>query len=180
MSKKEMAMPPLVLTIICLVVTAALVGTYQFTKPYIAEAKAAAADEARREVFPGNVTFTLYEGALEVEGVTEVYEAYEGDVLAGYVVTSTSQGFGGPLVVMTGFDADGNITGTKLVENAETPGLGTKVGETDHTSLYLEKNVDTYTEVDAISGATISSDAFKEAVSYASQAFKTVAGGASK
>ena len=54
---RTMVKPPVVLTLICLIVTAALVFTYQFTEPRIEAAKAAAADASRRQVLPEATEF---------------------------------------------------------------------------------------------------------------------------
>jgi len=176
MNKKTLIMPPLVLTIICLVVTAALVLTYQFTKPYIEAAAVAAADAARQEVFPGDYSFEQQQ--LQLDGLVEAYAAIDGNSeTAGYVITAASKGFGGLVNVMVGLDTEGNITGVKMMDNNETPGLGTKVGEVKYTSKFLDKNVETYKDVAAISGATITSNAFKSALAIAMDAYGMLVGG---
>ncbi len=171
---KELAMPTLVLTVICVVVTAALALTYQFTAPYIAAAAASAADSARIELLPEADSFTQItdENVTGIEGLVEAYQANNG---AGYVFTSKAKGYGGDLFVMTGINSEGQVTKVKLMENAETPGLGSRVGEDEYTSQYVEK--DSKLEgVEAVSGATISSVAFKDAVSIAFQAYGAAAG----
>jgi electron transport complex protein RnfG len=180
MSKKELIMPPLVLTIICLVVTAALVFTYQFTKPYIEAATAAAANAARSEVFPGEFTFEEQDSAaLNMEGLVDLYLAKDaaGNEV-GCVITAAAKGFNGLVNVMVGIDSEGAITGVKLMDHGETPGLGTKTGEPDFTSQFQGKTVDSLNEVVSISGATITSTAFRNAVDIAMAAYQAVAGGA--
>lgn len=156
--------PSLVLMVICLVVTAALVSTYQVTKPIIAEALEKRSQEARQEVLPEGKGF---EAILSAEidpdklakGVSEVYQA---ENKAGWVITSEDKGYGGRLRIITGFDAGGLITNIKILEQSETPGLGTKVGE----DFFLEqfRGKDRIEGVEAISGATISSEAMKRAI----------------
>ncbi len=177
MEKKTLIMPPLVLTIICLVVTVALVLTYQYTKPYIEAVTQATADAARREVFPeSGADFTLQD--LQMDGLADAYVATDsnGETI-GYVITAASKGYGGLVNVMVGLDAKGNLTGVKMMDNNETPGLGSKVGEAKYTSQFLDKNYETYKDVAAISGATITSTAFKNALAIAMDAYGKMSGG---
>ena len=95
------------------------------------------------------------------KGVSEVYQAENN---AGWVITSEDQGYGGTMKIITGFDTNGLITNIKILEQSETPGLGTKVGEDYFLEQFLGE--DTVDEVEAISGATISSEAMKRAVKW--------------
>ena len=164
---KENIVPALVLVIICLVVTAALAATYSIASPIIAENEKKTADEARAMVLPEGDAFTLYEGSL-AEGVAECYTADNG---AGIAVTSTYSSFGGTLTAMVGVDGNGKVTGVTVTNHADTPGLGTKAMD----AAYLEANytgADTIeassikddANVDAITGATISSNAVYQCV----------------
>ena len=168
---KEFIGPAAVLTVICLVISAALVLTYDTTKPIIEAARAAEADKARTEVLSGGDKFEKV-SVSGVEGLVEAYKATNG---AGYVITTFAKGYGGPLNVMTGIKADGTIDNVKLMDNNETPGLGSRTGEADYTSQYKNKdyNLDGVT---AISGATISSTAFKSAVQIAFNVYGELAG----
>ena len=65
----------------------------------------------------------------DVDGFTAyAITAPQGQSLGTAVVT-TSNGFGGPLKVLVGFDPEGNILGYTVLEHAETPGLGAKAGD---------------------------------------------------
>lgn len=183
---KDFVMPAVVLMAICLFTTVALVFTYQYTQPFIEAAALAEADAARKEVFTGEYTFTAFDDVeFEPGSAGNVVDAYIATAAgqsepAGYVITANAKGFNGPVNIMVGFDAEGKITGVKLLEHSETPGLGTKVGEAKFTSQFLDKDTETYTEVDAIAGATISSTAFKRALGVAVEAFNLMKGGAVK
>lgn len=164
---KEYLAPTTVLTIVCIVVTLALAGTYQLTHPVIAANAKAAADAARREVLPsGKGGYSPVDCKL-LDGIADVYGADNG---TGFVITAEDKGFGGELVVMTGIDIDGKITGVKVLEHTETPGLGTKAMTESHLSQYMGQgritnaNEGGAANIDAISGATISSDAVFRAV----------------
>lgn len=171
---KELAVPVIVLTVICAVVTGALALTYQFTAPYIAKAAASAADGARIELLPEADSFTQLTDEV-VTGIEGLVDAYQADNGAGFVFTSKAKGYGGDVFVMTGISSEGQITNVKLMENSETPGLGTRVGEEAHVSKFIGK--DSKLEgTDVVSGATISSTAFKDAILIAFQAYGAAAG----
>lgn len=159
--KNSKIFPSLVLVIICLVVTLALAGTYSVANPIILENQAKAADEARMMVLPEGDAFTAYDGAL-VDGVLDCYMADNG---AGMAITANYKGFGGAVKVMVGIDADGNITGATVTEHAETPGLGTKAMTPEYLAQYqgvgevVGGHINNDANIDAISGATITSNA---------------------
>jgi electron transport complex protein RnfG len=158
--------PSLILMIICLVVTAALVSTYQVTKPIIAEALEKRSQEARQEVLPEGKGFErILSSETESDKLEKgVIEAYQSENKVGWVITSQDKGYGGTIRIITGYDSGGMITNIKILEQSETPGLGTKVGE----EFFLEqfRGKDSIEGVEAISGATISSEAMKRAVSW--------------
>lgn len=160
-SMKDKIFPSLVLVVICLVVTLALAGTYSVANPIILENQAKAADEARMMVLPEGDAFTAYDGNL-VDGVIDCYMADNG---AGMAITANYKGFGGAVKVMVGIDADGNITGATVTEHAETPGLGTKAMTPEYLAQYqgvgevVGGHINNDANIDAISGATITSNA---------------------
>lgn len=176
---KEYLAPTAVLTIVCIIVTLALAGTYQLTHPVIAANAKAAADEARGEVLPsGKGGYSPVDCKL-LDGVADVYDA---DNRTGFVITTEDKGFGGEIVVMTGIDIDGKITGVKVLEHTETPGLGTKAMTEAHLSQYMGQgritnaNETGAANIDAISGATISSDAVFRAVDKALRQYALLGG----
>lgn len=97
----------------------------------------------------------------------------------GTAVESTTQGFGGDLKVLTGFDPDGNILGYTILETTETPGLGAKADlwfQAEGKGSIIGKNPQKDKlavtkggegEIDAITASTITSRAFLKAVNQA-------------
>ena len=170
---KDFLIPVVVLTVICAVVSAALVFTYQATKPIIDEAKNAEANAARAVVLPGASGFEEVELPAQIEGAVDAYKETSGK---GYVVTASAQGYGGAVKLMVGFDADGNITGVKMIEHQETPGFGAKLAEDSYGAGYVGKNASNYTEVDGISGASITSKAYKKALGTAFELYSAASG----
>lgn len=171
--KKDFIIPILVLTVICLVTSAALAATQQVTAPIIAEAEARAAEAARLEVLPGASGFTR----LSLEGLPEgVQEVYEADGGAGVVVIATGSGYGGEMKVIVGLDADGNIVKTKTLSHAETAGLGSKTAEAPFQAQFEGKDA-ALEGVSTIGGSTISSKCFIGIVEKAFSAYTVARGG---
>ncbi|MDD3350595.1 MAG: RnfABCDGE type electron transport complex subunit G [Eubacteriales bacterium] len=178
-SKKELIAPSLVLFLICLVVTAALAGTYQLTQPIIENINAENANIARGEVLPSGADgFTKADSEL-IENVVDVYQANNG---SGMTFTTVDKGFGGTITVMVGIDNAGAITGVKVTGHSETPGLGTKAMTVDYLSQYVGQTAITRTDeaektqIDAITGATVSSNAIFRATNTALAQYEEIGG----
>ena len=177
---KNMMKPTIVLLVICLVAAAALAGTYQFTKPMIDAINERMAAEARMTVLPTADGFEPVDTELQ-DGVIEVYKATNG---AGVVVTSGFKGFGGLVTVMTGFDADGVITGVTVTDASdETPGLGSKATLPSYTDQFVGATAIQFndasgdgTRIDGVSGATYTSTAVFTAVNAAIAQFAELGG----
>ncbi len=178
--RKEMVIPTLVLFLICLIVTGALAVTYQITKPIIDEINIKNANLARGEVFPdaqGSFTEKIMDKS---PGVLEIYEA---DNHTGYVFTIIDKGFGGEITLMSGINEKGEITGVKVTNHGETPGLGTKAMTPDYLSQYKGKvaitrsNESDKDQIDAVTGATVSSNAIFRAVEASLSQFEMIGGG---
>jgi electron transport complex protein RnfG len=110
----------------------------------------------------------------------EIYPAFKGELFAGAAVTGHSErGYSGPVKVMVGFSPDGSIRDIVVLEQKETPGLGTKMKGASFLRQFRAKNPSVFNlqvkkdggEVDALAGATISTRAFTEAVAEAHAAF---------
>lgn len=167
------------LTLIALVAAAMLSGIYLLTKESIERQKAEKQLAAISAVLPA------YERIADPETVQGliVHKAYTGDTFVGAAVETESNGFGGKIRLMVGFDNDSRITGYEVLEQAETPGLGTHVVEWFKNADKEKQNIigrqatgamavsKDGGDVDAITAATISSRAFLEAVNKAYEAY---------
>ena len=166
----DLLKPVVVLTVICVIVSAALAAVNSITAPIIAAAAAEAANAARYELLPEADGFEAIE--VEVEGVTEMYKATNG---AGYVISAQGNGFGGngSVKMMVAYDNEGTIISCKVIDcSAETPGIGDKiVKETWFLEQFLGIKGDQASGVDTISGTTISSGAAISAMDAAYKAF---------
>ena len=114
---KENLKPIVVLSSICIVVALLLAGVNTITGPIIEAAQNAAANEALLVVLPGGKDFTPMEITSDYpEIVTAGYKA-DGGFVFKMEVTGKSTGF----IIMCGIDENGNVVGTKVVSNQETP-----------------------------------------------------------
>ena len=159
------------LLIITAVVAAALAGVNAVTAPVIAQLKADKLQQAINEVLPGGgeaVEFTDNSGWVSAVYASETGYAVE--------VTPTT-GFNGAITMMVGIDTQGNVLGISVVSQTETAGLGavcaakTEAGQTfragfEGLSVQVAVNKDGG-EVDAITGATITSRAVCDGVNAA-------------
>lgn len=128
---------------------------------------------------------------LETMGVEigTVYRAVTSDgTLFGYVVESTSRGFKGDIMHCIGVTTEGMVSGVSIVEMSETQGLGTRAekeliprfaGVSTDAFTYTKTGSTMDSEVDAISGATITTKAVVEAVNGGLKVAMDVMGGGS-
>ena len=167
--------PIVVLCVICVVITGALAATNSVTAPIIMEATLEAQRLARMELLPEADDFTRVD-SVEVENVSDVYAASNG---VGYVITSTAKGYGGTMTVMTSFTPEGQIKQVKVTEAAETQGIGSNVSDSAaywaaYAGLDGTRNLVLNQDVDAYTGATISSRALNSAVNAAINAYNAI------
>ena len=162
--------PIVVLCAICIIITGALAATNGVTAPIIEAATLAAQEAARTELLPEATGFTKVEG-VNVENVADVYAS---DNNVGTVITSSAKGYGGSMTVMVAFNPDATVKQIKVTEQAETAGLGAKI-QTEKSFLEsfagLPAEDFAVTDINAISGATISSKAVTAAVNAAIEKF---------
>ena len=182
---KEYFSPILVLVIICFVTTFLLAFTYGITAPIIAKNTAKAASEARMELLKDADDFSESDAKLFVLEDGKVYteEVYTANNGKGMVVTVKSNSYGGMLTAMVGIDKDGAITGVKVTDHSDTPGVGTKAQADSHLDQYKEHtelgsdkikvHADDIVEV---TGASVSSGAIHKAVYCALEQFKAMGG----
>lgn len=191
-----------ILAVITLIAGLVLGFVNELTREPIRLQQEKAVQAACREVFPdigdAGIKFekldytpdgTLEEG-LSGMGVRigTVYEAADRNgAFRGYVVQSTStEGYGGDIVLYVGVTAEGVLNGVSILEISETPGLGMKAGKV-LVPQFQEKAVSSFTytktgsrsdsEIDAISGATITTKAVTNAVNGALTVAQDLMGG---
>ena len=168
---KTKIMPIVVLSAICITVALLLSVVNMFTGPIIEAALNDKANTALLEVLPDGKNFT--ELALDESYPAAVDMAYKAD--GGFVFQMTVTGKSSGLVIMCGIDEGGKIVATKVIANAETPAYAEKVfPNTD--AAYKGMDMAGF-EPYLVSGATLTSKAYSEAVKAALQAFAIANGG---
>lgn len=178
-AKSSLINMALCLSLVCLVCSALLAGTYALTVDPIAAAQQAKTNASIAKVLPeftGNPELLT----ADVEGTEYSYYKAEG---AGCAIMVTTSGFGGPLSLMVGICDDGIIYNTVVLSHSETPGLGAKC-QTDAKFIDQFKGFDPAAkrlvvakdggDVDAITASTITSRAYTLAVATAVKVFESI------
>ncbi|MDD3367997.1 MAG: RnfABCDGE type electron transport complex subunit G [Lachnospiraceae bacterium] len=178
------------------VIAGLMLGTvYTVTKEPIAHQEALAKEAAQKEVFPDAASFEPVAdfdtaAAHEViaanypqEDIDEVYSALDANkAVIGYVVTvTTHEGYGGDIQFSLGIQSDGTLNGMSILSIAETAGLGMRAEEVLKPQ-YAGKQVETFeytksgaaadNQIDAISGATITTNAVTNGVNAGLEYFR--------
>lgn len=172
------------LTLISLVASACLGFVYEMTKEPIELANLNKKLDAIKQVVPeftNNPNDEMYKLPTGAGDSLDIYPAKIDNEVVGYAVnTYTSMGFSGNISLMAGFKPDGTIINITVLEQKETPGLGTKIAEPAFKDQFKDKNPGEFElkvkkdggPVDAITAATISSRAFCDAVQRAYNALQ--------
>lgn len=170
---------------------------YGITKEPIAKQQEKTQMEAYQEVFPDAESFEDYidagdetmrsvldENGFEAQEIDKMVKAIGADgSQLGFVVTvTTSEGYGGDIQFTMGVSEDGTLNGISILSIGETPGLGMKADTEEFKSQFVGKNAEVlrYTktgaaaddEIDALSGATITTNAMTNGVNAGLCAFR--------
>jgi len=153
----------LILTIIAVVAAVVLALTNQITAGPIAEHAMAALKDAFNAVMPAE----SYEEMTVPAGheVSSLYAAKNGGEVIGYCVTASSNGYGGPVAVTLGVDTEGVVTGISVGDAnfAETPGFGMRAKDASFQDQFPGISAIDGGAFEALSGATITSEAVRAA-----------------
>jgi electron transport complex protein RnfG len=170
--------------ILALFATAAcvmLAFVYTGTAAIIGRRQQADLEAALQEIFPGADSFESVEGIKSSDAAVNIesaYKAIRNGKPVGAALRLTRASYGGPITIMAGVSIDGTITGVKIMEHSDTPGLGANaaspqyfVNKAQGVTFYGQfagKNVNDPFEVKndvvAITASTITSRAVTSAV----------------
>lgn len=200
---KNMLKDAVILLIITVIAGASLGFVYSITKEPIKEAEAKTKEKAYKEVFESAESFDDYSDFTNPEtsdslkwnsegfDKVEIKEASlakdkEGSVQGVILSVVTHEGFGGDIEFAMGIMNDGTLNGISILKISETPGLGMRANDVLKPQ-YQGKKVDSFlvtktgsssdNEIDAISGATITSKALTKAVNAGLYYFNNYIGG---
>ncbi len=165
------------------VASASVAMVQKVTEEPIAAANRAATEAALTMVLPA-FDENVMENTTIDEMPIDIYTAKSGGEVVGYAVKSmTKQGYGGAIVTMVGISTDGELLNVNVLAHSETPGLGSNLTDPENVVLASIKgknlaDVDLRVkkdggDVDALSGATISSRAYGDAIGRAYEAVKS-------
>ncbi len=186
MSKKESTFITMTLSllIITLIAGISLGFINDITNGPKAKAKLERKVNALKQVLPEFNNDVVSEVQLikleKVKDSTEIYQGKMNDKNTGTaIVGSSEKGFSGLIKIMVGFNPDGTINNISVLEQKETPGLGTKIKDDKFIKQYRGKNPSNYDirtkkdggKIDALTGATITTRAFSEATQQAYDVF---------
>ena len=163
-----------VLVVICLLTSAALAVVNHFTAPVSAANAAAREQQARLDAVPEAASFEPIDLALP-DGVVGAYTALDasGTPLS-YLFTVEGKGFGGTIQVLCVIGSDGLIRTCHTMDvSSETTTLGGQTASESYTGQYTGQDA-SLSGVSAISGATITSTAYRGCVETAFEAFELV------
>ncbi|MBP5167185.1 MAG: RnfABCDGE type electron transport complex subunit G [Oscillospiraceae bacterium] len=159
------------LVLICLIVSLILGFVNHITEDSIAASRTARTADAMAEVLRAE----YYEpvGEFTQDGVvTALYRAYSDEVLRGWIAEASPSGFGGVIDMVVGADTEGVITGVSIVSMSETSGLGANARKESFRSQFIGKSGTLALskkggEIDALTGATVTSTAVTSGVNEA-------------
>ncbi len=180
-NREDIIKPVGVLLAICIIIPLALSVTNKVTAKKIAELE----KENSKKNMQSLVSADDFEKCSD--GGIEYYTAIKGGETAAYIFTESAKGYGGDVSVMTAVKPDGTVAGVAILDvSNETPGLGQNAAKESFYSQYagLKKGVSLLkngakaenNEVDAVTGATITSTAVTRAVNAALDDFEKVKG----
>lgn len=190
-NKSSLLMDAIKLLLITLIAGLALSTVYEITKAPIAEQQVIKKEKANQAVFADAAGFETDTGLMDLvagtdltalstdySGITidEISKALDSDgQLLGYNITvTTTQSYDSSLTLVFGLSKAGMIKGIEFTSLTETAGLGMKAKDAKFKDQFLNKNVTRFTvtkigaaaedQIDAISGATITSRAVTNAI----------------
>ena len=191
-----------ILTAITLVAGVLLGLVYEITKAPIAAAHEAAKQTAYKVVLEDAASFETYEkfdadaaAALLKESGLEGCDVFEvavakdesGENMGSVVTVVSHEGYGGDIKISVGILNDGTVKGIEMLSIGETAGLGMKATEPAFKDQFKDKNVPAFAytksgetgddKIDALSGATITTNAVTNAVNSALVYFQNELGG---
>lgn len=172
------------LLLITLIAGVLLGGTYELTKQPIAHQRMLKSNAALMTLFPQAEDFE--ELSLDLLDASSrplaAFKVLSSGQTSGYAVRTAGRGgYKGEVEATIGFAADGTISGIEIGQNSETKGIGTNAFESTFLSQFIGKPAETMVYgsggVDAVSGATMTSNAVLSAVNQAIDCYHTVAEG---
>ncbi|MDO4731575.1 MAG: RnfABCDGE type electron transport complex subunit G [Clostridia bacterium] len=181
MKAKDILVPCITLFLICMIVTACLVVINSLTKDTIAKQEEQKKSDSCKLVLSQAKEF---EEIKSGDSTYYVGKDESGEVI-GYSFITSAKGYGGDISVMTGISSkDDKVTGVVILSQNETPGLGANAEKETFTQQYkssvpdegfsVVKSSAQDGQIQALTGATISTNAVTDAVNSALEQYKNI------
>ncbi len=173
---KSVIITTIILTVICAVSAAGLAGTNALTMERIENANRKAEQKAMSRIVEAQ---NYIQEVVVINGVQNIYHIAKNDNTYAYIFTSSHNGYGGPVKVMTGIDAEGKVIAIEVLSASdETPGLGQNITKKTYWEKFKGFSqkvvVGNNGNVEAVTGATFSSKAVAECVNDALDMYKAI------
>lgn len=160
---KQIVIPGMKLALICAVAAVSLSLINLATQPRIEAYREQMILQALQEVSgPYEVG---QEHDKEYDAVSFVYDLMKDGEVVGYIIRIQADGYGGPMQIIAGYLSDGKLLDARLMENAETPGLGKQAEDPEYMEMFAGKGADIpipqrvgqldSADADAVTGSTI-------------------------
>ena len=181
---KNIVIIALKLAVICLVAAFVLAFINGITAPQIAASKAQAELNALSVINKAGTIGDKVEG--DGAGVNYYYPVTDNGKVTNYIMSLKSMGYGGDLIILGNFKTNGEVIDAKLMEDAETPGLGKKAEDAKYMNKFkgtgadkpvpIKKTMLEAADSDAVTGATITFTGVSKALEYGSEFAKKLGG----
>ncbi len=153
--------PIISVTAVVFIAVALLGLTDTVVRPMIEWQKEQKIQRMLYEIFPSMTEYTLED---------DIYMIYSNEADIGFAFLAVGKGYGGLIDILIGLENETTIKGVTIISHLESPGLGARITESAFTDQFIGENITNVTlrqndgEIDAITGATISSRAVVDAI----------------
>lgn len=177
---KNILIPALALFLTTAISTALLGIARDFTAAPIEMQRKKTQEKAMNEVLPDASAFTeiSFSPKDSIKSITRIFEGEKDGAVTGYVVELSPSGYGGEINMVVGISKENNlVSGMRILNHSETPGLGALAAEENFYTRFNGKKLSPLTvvktspsadnEIEAITASTITSRAVTNAVNEA-------------
>ncbi len=153
--------PIISITVVVFIAVTLLGLTDTVVRPRIEWQKEQKIQDMLKEIFPDMTEYTLED---------DIYMIYSDGAEIGFAFLAVGKGYGGNIDILVGLENETTVKGVTIISHLETPGLGARVTESSFRDQFAGLNIDDVAlkrdggQIDAVTGATISSGAVVDAV----------------
>ncbi|MFC1983537.1 FMN-binding protein [Chloroflexota bacterium] len=153
--------PILFITVVVFAAVSLITWTDSITADKIEEQEEQQIQSRLEEMFPSMREYTFKD---------DIYTLYSDGTEIGYAFLAVGKGYGGDIKILIGLEDETTMKGITIISQTETPGLGSRIAEESFASKFTGLNINDVAlkqdggQIDALTGATISSGAVVDAV----------------